>query len=118
LIEVGVEVYVYIAMRLSSFHEIGAATGRRCSAFQPVLTSYKRLEIERTAFIEGVRAKAFQGVHCPAMKVCRSKSECKRFVHSCCSLVVFFSRNALDSGCDLRLLIEMGQLVQPRSVVV
>ena len=41
LIDVGVEVDVSIAMRLSSFHEIGAATGRRGSAFQPVFTSYK-----------------------------------------------------------------------------
>src|SRR5215470_1250521 len=47
-----------------------------------------------------------------------SKSECMRFVHSCCSLVLFFSRNALDSGCALRLLINMGPLVQPRSVCV
>jgi len=48
----------------------------------------------------------------------QSKSECMRFVHSCCSLVLFCSRNALDSGCDLRRLIEMGQLVQPWSVCV
>jgi hypothetical protein len=34
-------------MRLSYFLEIGAATGRKCSAFQPVFTSYKLLEIER-----------------------------------------------------------------------
>ena len=47
-----------------------------------------------------------------------SKSECMRFIHSCCSLVVFFSRNALDSGCDLGLLIELGQPVQPWSVFV
>src|SRR5438034_43359 len=44
------------------------------------------------------------------------KSECMRFVHSSCSLVLFFSSDALDSGCDLRRLIEVGQLVQPRSV--
>ena len=47
LVEVDVYVYVYTAMRLSYFHEIGAATGRRCSAFQPVFTGYKLLEIER-----------------------------------------------------------------------
>src|SRR6266571_2347944 len=45
-----------------------------------------------------------------------SKSECMRFVHSCCSLVLFFSSDAFDSGCDLRLIIEVRQLVQPRSV--
>jgi len=38
---------VYTAMKLSSLHEIGVATGRRCSAFQPVFTRYKRREIER-----------------------------------------------------------------------
>ena len=47
LVEVDVYVYVYTAMRLSYFHEIGAATGRRCSAFQPVFTSYKLLESKR-----------------------------------------------------------------------
>src|SRR4029450_6076227 len=45
-----------------------------------------------------------------------TKSECIRFVHSCCSLVLFFSSDALDSGGDLRLSIEMGQLVQPWSI--
>ena len=34
-------------MRLSSLHEIGVSRGRRCSAFQPVFTRYKLLEIER-----------------------------------------------------------------------
>jgi hypothetical protein len=34
-------------MRLSSFHEIGSKTVRRCTAPQPVLTRYKLLEIER-----------------------------------------------------------------------
>jgi len=46
------------------------------------------------------------------------KSECMRFVQSCYSLVLFFDSNALDSGGDLTLLIEVGQLVQPRSVFV
>jgi hypothetical protein len=46
----------------------------------------------------------------------RSKSECIRFVHSCCWLVLFFSSDALDNGCDLRLIIEMGQRVQPWSI--
>jgi hypothetical protein len=41
LVEVDIYVCVYMAMRLSYFHEIGAATRRRCSALQPVLTSYK-----------------------------------------------------------------------------
>src|SRR6266581_7428799 len=45
-----------------------------------------------------------------------SKSECIRFVHSCCSLGLFFSGYELDSGCDLRLIIEVGQFVQPWSV--
>src|SRR6266699_4339178 len=44
------------------------------------------------------------------------KSECIRFVHSCCSLGLFFSGYELDSGCDLRLIIEVGQFVQPWSV--
>jgi hypothetical protein len=34
-------------IKLPYLHEIGAATGTRYSAFQPVLTRYKLLEIER-----------------------------------------------------------------------
>jgi|SoiMetStandDraft_2_1073263.scaffolds.fasta_scaffold98824_3 hypothetical protein len=37
----------YTAMRLSSWHEVGSKTVRRCIAPQPVLTRYKLLEIER-----------------------------------------------------------------------
>ena len=37
----------YTAMRLSSGHEIGSKTVRRCIAPQLVLTCYKLLEIER-----------------------------------------------------------------------
>ena len=31
-------------------------------------------------------------------------------------LVLFFSGDALDSGCDLRRIIEVGQLGQPWSI--
>ena len=37
------------------FHEIGAATGRRYSAFPPVLTRYKLLEIERPVLTSNVQ---------------------------------------------------------------
>src|SRR5215468_9142870 len=37
----------YTAMRLSSWHEVGSKTVRRCIAPQPVLTHYKLREIER-----------------------------------------------------------------------
>src|SRR5690349_15929085 len=40
----------YTAMRLSSGHEIGSKTVRRCIAPQSVLTCYKLLEIERRIF--------------------------------------------------------------------
>src|SRR5207237_5000545 len=43
---------------------------------------------------------------CISWRCIQPKSECIRFVHSCCSLGLFFSSNALDSGCDLRLSIE------------
>ena len=46
-----------------------------------------------------------------------TKSECIRFVHACCSLGLFFSSDALDNGCDLRRIIEMGQRVQPWAIV-
>ena len=45
-----------------------------------------------------------------------SKSECIRFVHSRGYPVLFFKSNACDSGCDLRGIIEVRQLIQPRSV--
>jgi len=35
-------------LKLFYFHEIGAATGAKSSAFQPVFTRYKLLEIERS----------------------------------------------------------------------
>ena len=54
MVDVGIEVDVYTAMRLSSFREIGTATGRRCSAFQPVFTRYKLLEIELIVFIVSI----------------------------------------------------------------
>jgi hypothetical protein len=34
-----------------------------------------------------------------------SKSECRRFVHSCCPLRLCFSSDALDSSCHLGLLV-------------
>src|SRR5438445_596359 len=40
-------VHEWTVIRLPSLHEMSAATGMRYSAFQPVLTRYKLLEIER-----------------------------------------------------------------------
>jgi len=34
-----------------------------------------------------------------------AKSECRRFVHSCCSLGVYFGSDALDSGGALQFLV-------------
>jgi hypothetical protein len=49
LVAVGLHVHEWTAMRGSSVHEIGAATRRRYAAFQPVLTRYILLYIERRA---------------------------------------------------------------------
>jgi hypothetical protein len=51
LVAVGRHVHEWAVIKLFYFHEIGAATGAQSSAFQPVFTRYKLLEIERTAFV-------------------------------------------------------------------
>jgi hypothetical protein len=43
LVAVGIHVYEWTVIRLPYFHGIGAAIGRRYSAFQPVFTRYKLL---------------------------------------------------------------------------
>ena len=47
MVAVGIHVHEWAVIRLPYFREIGAATGTRYSAFQPVFTRYKLLEIER-----------------------------------------------------------------------
>jgi len=42
---VGLHVHEEGVLRLPSFHEMSAATGRRYAAFQPVLTRHQRLYI-------------------------------------------------------------------------
>jgi hypothetical protein len=50
LVAVGIHVYDGTVRRLPSFHNIGAARGRRYAAFQPVLTRDTRREMERDVF--------------------------------------------------------------------
>ena len=47
-----------------------------------------------------------------------TKSAHKRFVHSCSQLALFFGGYTLDSRCDLRCIIELGEFVLPWSIFV
>src|SRR5882724_6348546 len=46
-----------------------------------------------------------------------TKSECMRFVHSRGDLSSIRSRDSLDGGGDFGCIIEVGQFVEPRSIL-
>ena len=53
MVEVSLYKEQYASLSLFSFHKIGLKTVRRGTMSQPVLTSYKLLEIERPGFLFG-----------------------------------------------------------------